>query len=193
LPFLNKFNNILIDKLMYKRSKKNAQSLQKVVKVISTRTGEVTIGPQSQRLIPSITQALCGAEHISAGFLVMPPGKVAKPHIHRDNELIIFFLEGWGVALIGPDFEPFFHGPGDFLYIPEGVMHFGVNLSTEHRVVAIEMRTDPHFNEDVILFPKLEKKAEKAAAKLRKQFADGTLKVPSTWIGQGVGPYNHKE
>src|SRR5258708_3351274 len=124
---------------------------QKRVNVTSIRDAKLVYGAQSQSLLIGAAQDLCGCNHISAGLVWMPPSKVSKPHLHKNNELIIFFIEGWSATLFGPNLDEIvYHGPGDFLFIPEGIEHLGVNLSDEHRVVAIETRTDPKFNEDVV-------------------------------------------
>jgi len=165
----------------------------KVATVVSTGAAAAALGPQGQLLLPTITQSSCGSEHIGAGFLVMPPARVAKPHYHEYNELIIFFLEGFGIAFIGEELEPHYVGPGDFLYIPEGVLHFGINLSETQRHTAIEVRTDPHFNEDVVLVPEMEAQAIEVAAEYRRRYAAGTLEVPETWKNMDSGPYRHQE
>ena len=66
--------------------------------------------------------------------------------MHQKNEMVLFILEGWGAALVGPELEPIYHRPGDFIYIPAGVEHLGINLSSTDRIVIAEIRTDPHFN-----------------------------------------------
>ncbi len=105
----------------------------------------------------------------------MPPKKIARPHIHKDNEIVLFIVEGWGAALVGPNMEPIFHGPGDFLYFPAGVEHVGINLSSTDRIVLAEIRTDPQFNEDVIVLPELEDKAHKVAEELWEKFEKGEI------------------
>lgn len=166
---------------------------KKQVYVVSTQDIAAGLGPQNQLLMPTITNSVCGCEHIGSGFLVMPPARVAKPHMHEYSELIIFFLEGWGIAFTGRDYEVHYVGPGDFLYIPDGVIHFGINLSEKERSTGIEIRTDPHFNEDVVLIPEMEDEANRIAAEYRKKFADGTLDVPASWKQRDIGPYRHKE
>jgi uncharacterized RmlC-like cupin family protein len=162
----------------------------KTVQVVSVDKVTSMLGPQNQILFPTITQKITGATGIGAGFLVMPPARVAKPHYHKNSELVIFFLEGHGVAFTGPKFEPHYVGPGDFLYVPEGVAHFGINLSETERHVAVEVRTDPQFNEDVVLLPEMDAEANRLAAEYRRKFADGTLNTPAEWKGQPKGPYN---
>ncbi|HEX4662581.1 MAG TPA: cupin domain-containing protein [Candidatus Saccharimonadales bacterium] len=173
--------------------KKDLLNLKKEVKVISAQEATAGMGPQNQLLSPTITNSMCGSEHISSGFLVMPPARVAKPHIHRHNELIIFFLEGWVICFIGRDYQPYYLAPGDFLYVPEGVIHFGINLSETERATAIEIRTDPHFNEDVELIPEMEAESIKVADEYRRKFAERTLDIPASWKDRSVGPYRHVE
>ncbi|SCL25150.1 Uncharacterized protein, RmlC-like cupin domain [Micromonospora inyonensis] len=149
--------------------------------VRSARDGDGLASPQGQALIPTVSQQLCGTSGISACAVVMQPGKVARLHLHARTEIVVVCVEGWAATLIGPDFEPVLHGPGEFMYVPEGVLHSAVNLSFEHRVVAYEFRTDPKLNEDVVLVPEQEEAMLEAATELQRRFAEGSLKVPSHW------------
>lgn len=159
-----------------------AKKIPKSVRVASVRTAkDIVRGKQGQRLIEGITHALCGSTGISAGFVVMPAGRVANVHLHEKCESIIFILEGWAATTEGENFEPHFHGPGDFIFIPEGVIHAAINLSNKHRVIAVEMRNEKHFNEDVVVLPELNSKLEKVAAELRAKFEAGELPLPSGW------------
>lgn len=174
-------------------NKKDLSNSKKSVKVISTSATATGLGPQNQLLMPTITNTSSGSEHIASGFLVMPASRVAKPHIHEHNELIIFFLEGFVICFVGRNYEPYYLAPGDFLYVPEGEIHFGINLSETERATAIEIRTDPHFNDDVVLIPEMEEESIKIAAEYRRKFAEGTLDVPASWKGMDRGPYRYKE
>ena len=162
-----------------------------MVDVVAAEASAAALGPQGQMLTPTITNLVCGSRHISAGFLMMPPARVAKPHLHKDNELIIFFIEGWGVAFVGREFEPHYVAPGDFLYVPAGVIHFGINLSETERSTAIEIRTDPYFNKDVQVIPEMVEESLKIAADYRQRFANGTLDVPESWKSRSRGPYSY--
>lgn len=157
--------------------------------VISPYESKIEIGAQSQRLSRAIADDTAGCERISAGLILMPPKKVARPHIHKNNEIILFVVEGWGAALVGPDLEPIFHGPGDFLYIPAGCEHLGINLSGKDRIVIAEIRTDPQFNEDVVVLPELEDKAHKIAEDLWKKFDAGDI-LPEAKTESSVFSYD---
>ena len=148
---------------------------------------------QGQQLIPTITREKCGSDALSACTVVMGPSKVAKMHLHEHNDIIVIVVEGHAATLIGDDLKPVYHGQGEFIFIPAGVPHTALNVSTKNRVVAFEVRTDPHFNEDVVLLPHLEDKAAKRAAYIHKNFDAGKLKVPAHWDIEDVGPFSFKE
>ena len=163
-------------------AKSASKKTEKVVTISSvSQAVDLVRGKQGQRLIQGVTHALAGSTGIAAGFVVMPGGRVANAHLHEKCESIIFVLEGWAATLEGPNLEPKFAGPGDFIFIPENVIHAAVNLSDKHRVIAIEMRNEKHFNEDVVIFPELVEKVEAIAADLRSQFEAGTLPLPKGW------------
>src|SRR5690242_6361490 len=113
----------------------------------------------------------------------MPPGKVAKPHIHAKSETIVFIVEGWVATIYdhGGALKTMYHGPGDFLFIPEGIIHLGVNLSTCNRAVFAEVRTEKQYNEDVVLQPEYTSRVEALAAELQAKFMAGTLDLPEGW------------
>lgn len=153
----------------------------KKVHVSSPYTEKSIFGPQGQRLIPTITQALCGTTGISACTVYMPPGRFARPHLHEKSEIIVIVVEGYAASLVGPQLKPVLHGPGEFIFIPDGIVHVAVNLSTKYRLIAFETRTDPQFNEDVIIKPEYDKKTYKIVAKMQKQFNKKTLPIPQHW------------
>lgn len=129
------------------------------------------LGRQGQRLFPCVTNASCGATGISAGLVLMPAGGFSKPHYHAHSEIIVVCFEGQAATLIGPELTPHFHGPGEFMFIPEGVVHVAVNLSETAGLVAVEMRTDPEFNDDVVLTPEYDSRVPDVVAKLLGQLA----------------------
>ncbi|MBX4899684.1 cupin domain-containing protein [Rhizobium sp. NLR15a] len=110
-------------------------------------------------------------------MVFMPPGRIARPHFHARSDIIVMVLEGFAASLIGPDLKPVFHGPGEFIYIPEGVVHVAVNLSTQNRLIAVEARTDPKFNEDVVLSSEYDERASEIVADLHRMFASGELEI----------------
>ncbi|MBY5827912.1 cupin domain-containing protein [Rhizobium leguminosarum] len=161
----------------------------KRVAVGSPYRSTAIFGPQGQRLIPTITQEMCGCTGLSACLVFMPPGRIARPHFHARSDIIVMVLEGFAASLIGPDLEPVFHGPGEFIYIPEGVVHVAVNLSTQSRLIAVEARTDPKFNEDVVLSSEYDERASEIVADLHRMFASGELEIPVHWNVGEMGPF----
>jgi uncharacterized RmlC-like cupin family protein len=147
------------------------------------------VGPQGQYLIPTITQDMCGTSGLSSCMILMPPGTASRAHVHRDTETIVVCIEGFAATLIGTELEPVFHGPGEFIYIPEGVVHVAVNLSTTERAVGMEVRTDPHLNADTVCTPEHEARAAEIAARLRSRYADGDLETPPHWKPHERGPF----
>ena len=163
---------------------------EKKVTVIGARDAEGVFGPQGQQLIPVVSAPQSGASGISACVVHMPPGRVSRPHYHDHNEIIVVCIEGYAATLVGPEQTPVFHGPGEFIYIPEGVIHTAVNLSKDNRLIAFETRTDPMFNEDVVMSPEVVETAAKAAAELQEKFAKGELDLPAHWDITNFQPYN---
>ena len=174
-------------------STSKTQKPSKQLNLISIADGETSYGPQGQRIITVASNELCGSEHMSAGLVVMPPLKVARVHMHYVHESILFFTEGWFATLLGPELRPIFHGPGDVLFIPENIIHVGINLSDTHNAVLLEVRSESDFHDDIIVQTHLEAKVEKIAVDLQKKFAAGELPLPSNWEKRGFGPYQFVE
>jgi uncharacterized RmlC-like cupin family protein len=143
----------------------------KSVVVVRQKESTAIVGPQNQRLLPCITSAVCGSTGISAGMVRMPPGTVSKAHYHARSEIVVMCLRGRAVTLIGPELTPYLHGPGEFIYIPEGIVHVAVNLSETEQLHAVEMRTDPGFNDDVVLTPIYDDRVPELAGLLRRSEA----------------------
>lgn len=163
---------------------------RKRVTVVSARSADTIVrGPQGQRFVIGVNHDIGGSEHLAGGLVAMTPGMMAKTHVHHRSESVIVVIEGWAATLIGPELTPTFQGPGDFLFIPEGVAHTGLNLSDTERCIAIELRTEKVFNEDVAPLPELMARAETVAAELRRKFAAGELPLPADWQAVRGAPF----
>ena len=91
-----------------------------------------------------ISGATVGATGLSKHIVVIPPGARAEPHKHVGYETGIYVLEGrvctrWGAALE----HEVVSEAGDFLFVPPGVPHEAINLSTTESARAIVARNDP--------------------------------------------------
>jgi uncharacterized RmlC-like cupin family protein len=140
------------------------------VHVVGPSMSRAIVGPQGQHLVPCITTETAGSHRLSAGLVVMPPGTSSQVHHHSRSDIVVMCVQGWAASLVGPELEPRLHGPGEFIYVPAGVLHMAVNLSTTDELVAVETRTDPRFNEDVVVFTELQAAGEAVAAALRAEF-----------------------
>jgi uncharacterized RmlC-like cupin family protein len=84
-----------------------------------------------------------GAQGLSMHLVVIPPGGRAEPHIHVGYETGIYVLEGrvctrWGECLENEIVSE----AGEFLFIPPGVPHEAINLSTSDAARAVVARND---------------------------------------------------
>ena len=91
-----------------------------------------------------------GAQGLAMHIVVIPPGARATPHKHIGYETGIYVLEGrvctrWGAALE----HEVVSEPGDFLFVPPGVPHEAINLSTTEPARAVVARNDPDEQEKV--------------------------------------------
>lgn len=159
--------------------------------VSSIRSAALAAGRQGQQFIAAVSGARCGSQTISAGLVVMPPGAMARPHRHDASESVIFIVEGFAATLGGPDLMPVYAGPGDFLYIPPGIPHVAINLSTTQRVVAVEHRTEATFDHDIHLMEGLGARAASKAAALQHRFAHEDLPLHEGWRGLVGHPFDY--
>jgi uncharacterized RmlC-like cupin family protein len=111
------------------------QAVRPAVEVMTTQRLPSFIGISGQTV---------GATGLSMHMVVIPPGARAQPHLHLGYETGIYVLEGrvltrWGAALE----HEVVSEAGDFLFVPPGVPHEAVNLSTTEAARAIVARNDP--------------------------------------------------
>lgn len=137
--------------------------------VVGREVASEAVGPQGQALTPLVTAATAGVTALSGGVVRMPPGGVSRAHSHRHAEIIVAVLSGTAATVVWEDGQPrsLPHGVAEMCYVPAGVPHCAVNLSDTQPVIALEFRTDPEFNADVVLLPELEGQVAAVAAELR--------------------------
>lgn len=84
------------------------------------------------------------ATGLSMHLVVIPPGARAEPHIHVGYETGIYVLEGTVLTRWGPALEhQVVSRAGDFLFVPPGVPHEAINLSSTLPARAVVARNDP--------------------------------------------------
>jgi uncharacterized RmlC-like cupin family protein len=91
-----------------------------------------------------ISGETAAAQHLSMHLIVIPPGARAEPHIHVGYETGIYVLEGkvltrWGAQLEHEEISQ----AGDFLFVPPGVPHEAINLSSTEPARAVVARNHP--------------------------------------------------
>jgi uncharacterized RmlC-like cupin family protein len=91
-----------------------------------------------------------GARGLSMHLVVIPPGGRSEPHLHLGYETGIYVLEGkvrtrWGASLENETISE----AGDFLFVPPGVPHEAINLSTTEAARAVVARNDPSEHDNV--------------------------------------------
>ena len=89
-----------------------------------------------------MTRKNVGTIKLSANIATIPPGGVARAHIHVDFEVILYIIEGkvrheFGAGLK----QKIDNEAGDFIYIKPGVPHEVFNRSDSEPVVAFVARS----------------------------------------------------
>lgn len=94
-----------------------------------------------------------GSTGLSMNVATVPPGGVAKAHIHDGYEVMLYLLEGRVRHEYGPGCKHSVeNAAGDFIYIKPGVPHEVFNLSDTEPVVAVVARTAPDEWERIIMY-----------------------------------------
>ena len=94
-----------------------------------------------------------GSRELSMNVATIPPGAIARAHIHVDFEVMLFILSGRVRHLYGPGLtETVDNEVGDFIFIEPGVPHEVHNLSDEEPVVAVVARSDAREWENIIAY-----------------------------------------
>lgn len=98
-----------------------------------------------------------GSTGLSMNVATIPPGGVAKAHIHVGFEVMLYILEGRVRHEYGPRLEKTLENEaGDFLFIEPGVPHEVFNMSDTEPVVAVVARSDAREWENIIDFERPE-------------------------------------
>ena len=92
-----------------------------------------------------------GSTRLSMNVATIPPGGVAKAHIHVGFDLMLYILQGRVRHEYGPGLKKTVDNEsGDFIYIEPGVPHEVFNLSDTEEVVAVVARSDASEWENII-------------------------------------------
>lgn len=97
-----------------------------------------------------------GATGLSMHLVEIPPGGKAEPHSHQSFETAIYVLAGRVETHYGEGLEQsVINGAGSFLFIPPGVPHQPINLSSTQPALAIIARNNAQEQEEVTHYPLL--------------------------------------
>ncbi|MFD9061487.1 cupin domain-containing protein [Kitasatospora purpeofusca] len=114
--------------------------------------GERYEGRQRADIVAGISAESVGARRLCMHLVTIPPGARGEVHLHQDHESALFVLAGTAVTRYGPDLaHQAVAEAGDFVYIPAGMAHQAVNLSSTEPVRAVLARTDASEQESVVL------------------------------------------
>src|SRR3954470_18211759 len=92
-----------------------------------------------------------GTTSLSANIATIPPGGVARAHIHVGFELILYILEGQVRHEFGAGLKQTIENEaGDFIYIKPGVPHEVFNMSNTEPVVAFVARSSAEEWDNII-------------------------------------------
>ncbi len=91
------------------------------------------------------------ARELSMNVATIPPGGVARAHIHDGFEVMLYILAGSVRHEYGPDLEyRVDNTAGDFIFIEPGIPHEVFNLSDTEPVVAVVARSSAEEWEKII-------------------------------------------
>ena len=94
-----------------------------------------------------------GSTQLSMNVATIPPGGVARAHIHVGFEVMLYILEGRVRHEYGPGLRlAVDNAAGDFIYIEPGVPHEVFNLSDTEPVVAVVARSDASEWEHIVTY-----------------------------------------
>ena len=92
-----------------------------------------------------------GSTKLSMNVATIPPGGVARAHIHVGFEVMLYILQGRVRHEYGPGLTKVVENEaGDFVYIEPGVPHEVFNMSDTEPVVAVVARSDASEWEHII-------------------------------------------
>ncbi len=98
-----------------------------------------------------MSSANVGSTKLSMNVATIPPGGVAKAHIHVGFELMLYILQGRVRHEYGPGLRKIVENEaGDFIYIEPDVPHEVFNMSDTEPVMAVVARSDADEWENIV-------------------------------------------
>jgi uncharacterized RmlC-like cupin family protein len=105
---------------------------------------------------PGVSAETVKSKVLFLGVVTLPPGARTRAHVHERHETALYLLDGelelWtGNQLQHRDLVR----PGDYIYIPENVLHVAVNRG-DKAAVCIGTRNEPTAQESVVFYPEMD-------------------------------------
>jgi uncharacterized RmlC-like cupin family protein len=101
-----------------------------------------------------------GSTKLSMNVATIPPGGVARAHIHVGFEVMLYILQGRVRHEYGPGLTKVVENEaGDFIFIEPGVPHEVFNASDSEPVVAVVARSDASEWEHIIPYDRASARA----------------------------------
>ncbi|GAP94192.1 cupin domain-containing protein [Leptolyngbya sp. NIES-2104] len=123
----------------------------KPTELIVVRPDRQALTNQRSPNFVGLSARTAGTTGISMELVVMPPGAIAKPHVHPAHETVLYLLKGRVEVRYGKGLEQCqVCEAGDFVFTPPGVPHQPRNLSSTEPVYIVTARNDPDEQEKVV-------------------------------------------
>jgi uncharacterized RmlC-like cupin family protein len=121
--------------------------------IITVRPSETIDTIQKLPNYVGISGKTAGTTGISMNVVIIPPSAKAEPHFHNGYETAIYLLKGNVQTFYGKNLsKSVINKQGDFIFIPDGVPHQPVNLSSTEEAIALVSRNDPNEQESVQVY-----------------------------------------
>ncbi len=118
--------------------------------IVTVRSPPEAMSKQRLPYYVGISGANAGARHLSLNLLIVPPGAVGQPHIHKGFESAVYMIQGRVETRYGEHLErSVINQAGDFIFIPPDLPP--INLSQDEPAIGIVARNDPDEQESVVL------------------------------------------
>jgi uncharacterized RmlC-like cupin family protein len=120
------------------------------------RAGAKYRSEQGSDYEPGVSAETVGSKTLFLGIVTLPAGARTSAHVHERHETALYLLSGELEVWTGDQLQ---HRevvrPGDYIYIPENVLHVAVNRG-EKSAVCVGTRNEPTAQESVVLYPEMD-------------------------------------
>jgi uncharacterized RmlC-like cupin family protein len=106
---------------------------------------------------PGISAETVGSKTIWLGIITLGPGRRTKAHVHEHHETALYMMSGDELEIWTGDQLQHCEKvhPGDYIYIPAGVLHVAVNRGATPSVF-VGSRNEATAQESVVMRPDMD-------------------------------------